>query len=248
MTLSLFWIDFSGDNIKTNTIANSKHIIDSIADRIYNTPERRQLSAQFDELGKYGDVAVNRLIMFLDDADPVKREFAANQLGHIKNKLAVEPLLQAIDDENWRVRNSSAIALAEIGDERAIIPIMGLLEQASPNGRAQYYGTLGSLKAKEAWPYLSEDVDNPEWYVRTAVLQAMTDIDFGNARPYIYDALKDDEVRVRRQAVFILLEKLPLDAMAPLTQVLDDKDFEVSFYARQALNRIEKNKKSGGIK
>lgn len=247
MALSLFWV--YPQIVKPERTVNpntSAQIIDSLATVIYNTPERRDISKKFSEMGKYGDAAVDRLIMFLSDIDPVKREFAANQLGHIKSTKAVEPLIQAIHDENWRVRNSSANALAEIGDERAIGPIIDMIEEMPPNGRSRFYGTLGSLKAKEAWPFLAEDIYTSEWYVQNAILQAMADIDFENAKPYIYFALEDEEVRVRRQAVFIILEKLPLDAIDPVSRVLDDEDFEVRFYARQALNQIEK-KKNGGI-
>jgi len=245
MALSLFWVyPQIIKPVRTVNSTTSAQLIDSLTTVIYNTPERRDISKKFSEMGKYGDAAVDRLIMFLSDIDPVKREFAANQLGHIKNPIAVEPLIQAIHDENWRVRNSSANALAEIGDERAIGPIIDMIEEMPPNERSRFYGTLGSLKAKEAWPFLAEDIYTSEWYVRNAILQAMADIDFQNAKPYIYFALEDEEVRVRRQAVFIILEKLPPDAIDPVSMVLDDEDFEVRFYARQAISRIEEKIKS----
>ncbi len=47
----------------------------------------------------------------------------ADQMGG-----AVEPLIQALKDEYWQVRESAAIALGFIGDERAVEPLTQLLE------------------------------------------------------------------------------------------------------------------------
>lgn len=77
------------------------------------------------------------------------------------------------------------------------------------------------------------------WYAKTSALKSLTWIDAEKAKPFIYKALEDSQYQVRRQAVFLLLEIKPEDAIIPLQQVLDDDDFETRFYAKEALKIIE---------
>ena len=51
------------------------------------------------------------------------RTVAAYALGKIGNLRAVEPLIEALKDDDWNVRVSSARALGIIGDERAVEPL-----------------------------------------------------------------------------------------------------------------------------
>lgn len=56
----------------------------------------------------------------------VRRE-AAKALGKIGDTRAVEPLIQALRDEDWEVRSGAARALGEIGDARAVEPLIQTL-------------------------------------------------------------------------------------------------------------------------
>ena len=48
---------------------------------------------------------------------------AAKYLGRSRNKNAVNPLIEALKDEEFIVRNNVAWSLGEIGDKRAIKPL-----------------------------------------------------------------------------------------------------------------------------
>jgi len=50
---------------------------------------------------------------------------AAEALGELKDSRAVEPLLQALRDEDSGVRWSASAALGELKDTRAVDPLMG---------------------------------------------------------------------------------------------------------------------------
>ncbi|MCB2207675.1 MAG: HEAT repeat domain-containing protein [Bacteroidetes bacterium] len=240
MIISLIWLDIGSKTLhETLHIENPQMVIDSINTEIQQTFERRELYKHFNALGQLGVVATPQLIAYLTNTDPVLREFAANQLGHIKSRSAIDPLILALSDENWRVRNSVANALADIGDKKAIGPIMELIRKTSPDKRSQYYSLLGTLGATDAWPFLLEGLVNQNWYAKTSALKSLTWIDAEKAKPFIYKALEDSQYQVRRQAVFLLLEMKPEDAIIPLQQVLDDDDFETRFYAKEALKLIE---------
>ncbi len=240
MIISLFWLDIgSKTSHETINIENPQMVIDSINIKIQHTFERRELYKHFEALGQLGIVASPQLITYLTNPDPVLREFAANQLGDIKSDIAVDPLILALSDKNWRVRNSVANALADIGDKKAVGPVLELIRKTLPEERSQYYSLAGTLGADEAWPFLVEGLDDKNWYAKTTALKSLVWIDAEKAKPYIYKALEDSQYQVKRQAVFLLLEIKPEDGIIPLQKVLDDEDFETRFYAKEVLKLIE---------
>ena len=240
MSVSLLWVDIGVTDSNTSPyISNYQVAIDSIDSEIQQTVERRELHKHFTALGQFGNVSAPQLIQYLSNPDPVIREFAANQLGNIRSKNAVEPLILALKDENWRVKNSAANALSDIGDQRAAGPVMEIVKNTPVEERSRFYSLLGSFKVVEAWPILVEGTNQPEWYKKVAALRAMSKISLKKAKPYMYTALSDTQFRVKREVVFMLLELKPKDAVKPLQSVLDDEDFETRFYAKEAIKLIE---------
>lgn len=51
---------------------------------------------------------------------PRERPVAAEALGRLKSRAAVEPLIELLDDRSWEVRHDARRALGEIGDPAAI--------------------------------------------------------------------------------------------------------------------------------
>jgi hypothetical protein len=70
-------------------------------------------------LGHCGSEAVPVLVPFLRSKEVVERQVAAEQLGALKDRRAVEALAAALQDADERVRATVADALGEIGDARA---------------------------------------------------------------------------------------------------------------------------------
>ena len=63
------------------------------------------------------------------------KEVAALSLGEIGDSQAVEPLINALGDENWEVRSSAAKALGKIGNDRAVEQLINLLRDKNENVR-----------------------------------------------------------------------------------------------------------------
>ena len=53
-----------------------------------------------------------------------KRRAAAEALGQLGDKRAVEPLIAALQDDVENVRQAAAEALGQLGDERAVEPLI----------------------------------------------------------------------------------------------------------------------------
>ncbi len=94
------------------------------------------------------------------------RQLAAEGLGRLKAKEAVEPLIQVLDAPDKILRVKAVQALGEIGDARAVPALLELLHQPEPRLRsevAQALGKLGDPRAiPELIPLLGEEVYMPK--------------------------------------------------------------------------------------
>jgi HEAT repeat protein len=86
------------------------------------------------KLAGIGRAAVVPLIDVLKDDDYITRMCAADALGRIGDRRAVEPLIAALrnKDEHPGVRASAIEALGKIADERAIVPLIAILRIENP--------------------------------------------------------------------------------------------------------------------
>jgi HEAT repeat protein len=80
------------------------------------------------------------------------RYYAAHLLGDLKDPRAVPVLIPLLDDPE--VDYIVPWALAEIGDKRAVIPLINALGNKDPSIRVLAIYALETLKAKEALPAL----------------------------------------------------------------------------------------------
>lgn len=77
------------------------------------------------------------------------REIAAEALGRTKDKRAVAPLIQALEDNTYAVRVNAARALGKIG-EPAVAPLMQALNDERLVVREAAAEALGQIKDKRA--------------------------------------------------------------------------------------------------
>jgi HEAT repeat protein len=66
-------------------------------------------------------------LYLLREGAPVERWKSAEALGRRGDQRAVDRLIEALTDEDWRVREKSAWALGRIGDPRAVGPLRALI-------------------------------------------------------------------------------------------------------------------------
>jgi hypothetical protein len=78
---------------------------------------------------------VGALISNLKAPKAITRAAAAEALGKIGDRRAVEPLILALTDKDWGVRLNAAVALGEIGDARALGPLSVALKDSDHDVR-----------------------------------------------------------------------------------------------------------------
>ncbi len=86
-------------------------------------------------------------VQMLSSPYPDRRWKAAEALGRMRDRQALDPLLRALQDEDWRVRQKAAWALGAIGDPRALQPLRRLTNDPTEGVRDMARQASDQIKA-----------------------------------------------------------------------------------------------------
>jgi HEAT repeat protein len=130
-----------------------------------------------DALGKIKDPRiVGPLIEALNDRNSRVREAAAKSLKEV-GEPAVEPLIATLRDENQDVCFKAIVVLGEIGDSRAVEPLVGVLKHFELWAmRFEAARSLGMIKDPRAIGPLTEALYDKDEYVREGAEGALKEI------------------------------------------------------------------------
>jgi len=186
-------------------------------------------------LGRIGDPALEPLARALHDRKHRGRLYAAGVLGQIGGTRASESLAAALNDkdESVPVRLAAAKALVEIGDARAVEPLIGMLESGDVwlrGGAAEALGKTGDARAVE--PLIAAlDRDSPD------AAKALGMIGDARAVDPLVRALTREDYML--DAVTRALAQIGAPAVQPLIAALGDQDGRVRYAANKALAKID---------
>ncbi|MBI3584695.1 MAG: HEAT repeat domain-containing protein [Nitrospinae bacterium] len=191
-----------------------------------------------------GEMAVNALITALKDDDAIVRINAATSLGMIKDSDTVDSLIETIKSEDyitysvgdilaynyqWDVQCKAIESLGEIGDERAVEPLISIVNNEYDGDPSVIFNTLGKFKNDKSLKFLIEKLKDNEPHIRRMAVRALRD--FAD-NPLVLDALinslldMDSGVKIESAKVlsnYSNREKI----LVPLILLLKDKDKEV---------------------
>jgi len=148
----------------------------------------------------------------------------------------------ALADPHWKTRWQAAQALGELGDSRAIEPLIAALEDDNQWVRIVAIEALGLLGAQEATEYLLSFLENDSIWVRRASVVALGQV--GDARavePLMQRLLRAPDSKWPEEIHDVLAKALGdigEPAIKVLVQALEDTDAWVSAAAARALGRI----------
>ena len=189
------------------------------------------------------------LISTLGDPKDKVRERVAQALGEIGTH-AVPPLIDALKREQTEVRRGALDALARIGPGAApAIPALLDLVRDEMNPGVQRFGAeaLGQI-GKPAIEALAQALASapPEYAARLAQALGVIGVTAQASVGELQRALKHNDARVRREAVWALGRIPPLSGEVPalleaLTVALRDTDDRVREQAALALGRLGKS-------
>lgn len=177
-----------------------------------------------------GDEAAALLLPRLQDRDAFVRQETAYALGETRSRQAVPELVALLTKEKEDgVRGAVAVALGQIGDETAVVPLAELLGRRVPAS-----GIINRVRRKKK--------DENE-FVRRAAAHSLGQIRSRAAVPALVAVLEDERAPddVRREAAISLGLIGDASASTALRAVLDSRDPYLSRAAHEALNRLAQN-------
>jgi HEAT repeat protein len=215
-------------------------------------PNENVRSITASALGRLGDPRAGvPLSKILKDSYADARLMASRSLANIAKTLRtkgetgpVSPLIEALDDQDKRIRLNAVIALARIGDERAVQPLMNLmLRQEDYDVQTAAIAGLGDLGSPMAVPLLVKILEAvKDDFVKGAVIEALgkTGADYGSqVQEVLVPFLGDSDVFVR-QMTCKALGMVGDKRIAPsLEYSLNDTDEKVSQAARKSLKKLK---------
>ena len=133
---------------------------------------------------------------------------------------AVEPLISALKDKSSRP--DAARTLGEIGDPRALAPLITLLQDPDGNVQAAATGALARIGDAAVEPLIAA-LNDPDWQVRCCAAEALGRIGDPRAAGPLAAAMHGWHDAVKRSAALALGRIGDARAAGPLAAVLDDE-------------------------
>lgn len=153
--------------------AEAQADVNAAGSSLSNKPDARTPSPSQVDDDTQQTIAV--LISRLGDREPSVRDSVVATLQRI-GPPAVEPLIAAMQDEDWIIRQGASQALGRIGDPKAVEPLIGALEDKNQWIRryaAEALGLIGDERAVEPLVAAKKD-DDPG--VQAAAAKALESI------------------------------------------------------------------------
>jgi HEAT repeat protein len=139
------------------------------------------------------------LISLLGDKEPSMRTCAVKALKQMGGS-AVQPLINALQDEYWIIRQRSAEALGLICDPRAVEPLIAALTDNNVWVRLRSVEALGQLNDKRAVDPLIDALSDKDKLVRRQAAKTLGQIGDNRAIDPLKKTLEDENQDVRRAA------------------------------------------------
>jgi len=162
-------------------------------------PELRMAAAK--ALGRLDDASgLQHLIEALTDEDPRVRLRACQACGTFADPRAVPGLSERLEsDGELKVRRSAANALANVGTDQALAPLLGLLEESDESLRRIAAGALGKANNPEPVEPLARALGDESAVVRNAAVYSIIEL-LSNVPTQQSHAVRDRVVSELKQA------------------------------------------------
>jgi HEAT repeat protein/Uri superfamily endonuclease len=179
---------------------------------------------------------IDELLEVLVSASEESREEAALALGRF-GAAAGERLAAALVTGEADARWWMARALAEVGGEGVVPPLIGILDDPDADVRACAALALGRIGDGSAAPALADRLDDESAFVASIAADALSML--GEcAVEALAGRLADQNPHIRLLAVRALGRIRSQSAIGPLFGVLEDSSYLVRYYAQEALDAM----------
>ncbi|MBN2380964.1 HEAT repeat domain-containing protein [candidate division WOR-3 bacterium] len=174
----------------------------------------------------------------LENEDKGIRSKAAINLGHLRDKRAVEPLIEALRD-CYDAGELTCIVrgLISIGTP-AVKSLIEVIDDSMPWVRRNAAYALGEIKDTSAVEALCKALESTDIWVRRRAAESLGKIKDLRAVDPLIVALTDEDLEVRRNTVMALRLIKDNRSTLPLTAMLNEGDEKIRIRTAQALGLI----------
>lgn len=192
-----------------------------------------------------------RLLTDLKSPAPEKRRAAADELGGLRSRDAVMPLIAALTDKDAKVREAAAFALGQTTDARAVAPLTKALTDKDATVRASIVFALGMIGDRKSGQTLSKLCDDVSAMVRAAAVTAIGVMQDEQGVDELKEMLADPSFDVRYDAAWALGQFNEADAIEHLRAAIVNIDSlpvanalreEFRLQAQTSIERIQARK------
>lgn len=212
-----------------------------------NDDVRIQAISALGNVRQHVDLAVWRNA--LQDSHPNVRWYAARAIALSKTPATVDALIPVLQDPDMKVRIEAAKALGEIGDIRAIEPLIDALPNGQMDLPLKY--AIGMALAKFGEPSvkaLLKRVDSLDENGRQMVGIAIRETDASSTQSLLLECLKNDHWEVREAAVHALGGlKTPVSLRVAIESV-EDRHWNVRWTAIRWLGKLADDESADAIR
>jgi hypothetical protein len=196
------------------------------------------LPALFEMLGHIK--GVESIVAAFGDEDDDIRAGATAALGRIKigDTSVVEPLIDLLNDKNYKVRENAAEMLGKTRDPKATEPLIEVLKDEASGPRNRAAEALGRIQDSRAVEPLVLILKDEQSSIREIAAEALGMIKDSKAVEPLIEALGDKEMNVQKKSAWALGEIKDWSAIWPLIVTLAYDDFEVRGEASNALWKL----------
>ncbi len=174
-------------------------------------------------------------ILLKHRSDDIKIE-AINALSALQDSVAIEPLIQILNNGHSNVKIAAVNALKQMNDERAVAPLTSLLYNKNLINEIQS-AVVDALKELDPEVLFQVcKVNNP--VARTMTIEALKSLEEDRIWELSTKALKSDDSRIRRLSIELIEELHDARALELLNQALTDEDRHVRMKSIEVLNSL----------
>jgi HEAT repeat protein len=186
---------------------------------------------------------IQDLEKLLNNEDVEVRRDAVESLTGKSGDIYMRTLLRALEDMNWRVRNTAMEILLQEHPVDAFIEGLIHLLYLEDNAGARNAAIEALIRLnKKATPFLIEAFKTPNKDVRKFIIDVLGEYEDNRALPLMLDALRDEDENVRATAIEHLGKVRESSVVDALIEILDSEDIWTAYPAADALGRIGDNK------
>lgn len=184
------------------------------------------------------DGVVERLCEALRGSHSSVRWRAAEALGRMGTRRAVDALVESLESDRSSVRESAATALGRARDGRAVPALLRALDDKNSDVRWRSAQALGQIGDRDAVDALLKSLDDNSSSVSSSAVEALGLIRDERSAEALFAKLRGSDATTRSRAAQALGKLRYYPAVDTLIEALQDRDYNLRCSAAKALGLI----------